>query len=87
MRDERDSFTISERALQLAHADEADVAFVSTDHNISRFANSGVHQNMSELSAWLKLRVVVNGAVGTASTTSFDDGELARTAELAREAA
>src|SRR6476469_6972469 len=87
MRDERESFKISERALQLAHANEADVAFVSTDHNISRFANSGVHQNMSELSAWLKLRVVVNGAVGTASTTSFDDDELARTAELAREAA
>src|ERR1044071_8078980 len=87
MRDERDSLTISERALQLARANEADVVFVSTDHNISRFANSGVHQNMSEISAWLKLRVVVDGAVGTASTTSFDDDELARTAELAREAA
>ena len=87
MRDERESYSILERALAFASATEADAVFASTDHNISRFANSGVHQNMSELSAWLKLRVVVNGAIGTASTTSFDDGELARTAELAREAA
>src|SRR6266536_143938 len=86
MRDDQESFRILDRALTLASA-ESDAVFASTDHNISRFANSGVHQNMSELSAWLKLRVAVNGAVGTASTTSFDDDELARTAELAREAA
>jgi predicted Zn-dependent protease len=86
MRDERESYEILERALDLAGS-EADACLASTDHNISRFANSSVHQNMSELSAWLKLRVVVDGAIGTASTTSFDDGELARAAELARTAA
>src|ERR1051326_8004058 len=86
MRDEHESFRILERALELASA-EADAVFASTDHNISRFANSSVHQNMSEASAWLKLRVVINGAMGTASTPSFDAGERARTAELAREAA
>src|SRR5204863_6804790 len=86
MRTDRESYDILDRALARASA-EADAVFASTDHNISRFANSSVHQNMSEVSAWLKLRVVVNGAMGTASTTSFDDDELARTAELAREAA
>ncbi|HEV2721147.1 MAG TPA: TldD/PmbA family protein [Thermoanaerobaculia bacterium] len=87
MRSERESYDILERVLDLARADEADAVFASTDHNISRFANSSVHQNMSEVSAWLKLRVVVDGAIGTAATTSFDDDELARTAALAREAA
>src|ERR1051326_8777094 len=86
MRDEHESFRILERALELASA-EADAVFASTDHNISRFANSSVHQNMSEASAWLKLRVVINGAMGTASTPSSAAGERARTAELAREAA
>ena len=86
MRTDHESFRILDRVLTLART-EADAVFAGTDHNISRFANSSVHQNMSELSAWLKLRVVVNGAMGTASTTSFDDDELARTAELAREAA
>ena len=87
MRDERDSFEILERALHAAQADEADAAFISVDHNISRFANSQLHQNMSEESAWLTLRVVLNGAMGVATTTVFEDEEIARTAEVAREAA
>jgi PmbA protein len=86
MRSEADSHDILSRALA-ATGTEADAVFTSTDHNISRFANSSVHQNMAEVSAWLKLRVISGGAMGTASTTSFDDDELRRTAELAREAA
>lgn len=87
MRDQRESFAILERALGAAHADEADAAFVSVDHNISRFANSQLHQNMSEESAWLTLRVISGGAMGVATTTVFDDEEIARTAELALESA
>ena len=37
--------------------------------------------------AELTLRVIVNGAMGVASTTSFDAEEIARTAAVAREAA
>ena len=66
---------------------EADAVFISTDQNISRFANSNLHQNMSEVSAELTLRVIVDDAMGVASTTSFDADEIARTAALAREAA
>ena len=87
MRDERESFDVLDRALAAAGTDEADAAFLSGDHNISRFANSQLHQNMSEESASLTLRVIVNGAMGVATTTSFDDEEIARTAALAREAA
>ena len=87
MKSEQESFEILERALAAANADEADAAFASVDHNITRFANSQVHQNMSEESAWLTLRVVLGGAMGVAMTTVFDDDEIARTAALAREAA
>ncbi|HVR41006.1 MAG TPA: TldD/PmbA family protein [Thermoanaerobaculia bacterium] len=87
MRSEADSFAILDRALSAAAADEADAVFISVDQNISRFANSQLHQNMSEESAWLTLRVIVNGSMGVASTSSFDDDEIARTAALAREAA
>lgn len=86
MRTERESFDILDRALSTAGT-EADASFLSVDQNISRYANSNVHQNMSEVSAGLTLRVVVNGSIGVASTTSFDDDEIRRTAELAREAA
>lgn len=82
-----DHQAILDKALALADADEADATFLAVDQNISRFANSSVHQNMSEVSAALTLRVIVNGSMGVASTTSFDDDELAAAAHLAREAA
>jgi PmbA protein len=85
MRDE--AFGVLERALRAANAEEADAVFVQTDQNISRFANSNVHQNMADLSASLTLRVIVDSRMGVASTSAFDDEELARVAELAREAA
>src|SRR3954470_14453755 len=90
MRSNDDSFAILESALAAAKdagASEADAVFESTDQNITRFANSNVHQNMSEVSAELTLRVIVDDAVGVASTTVFDDDEIARVAALAREAA
>ena len=87
MRSEKESFQILMQALDAAGAGDADAAFISTDQNIARFANSNVHQNMSEVSAALTLRVFVGGAMGVASTSSFDGAEIARTAALAREAA
>lgn len=81
------SLAIIERALEVSGGGEADAAFISTDQNISRFANSQVHQNMSEESAWLTLRVIVNGAMGVATTTSFEADDIAQTARIAREAA
>ena len=87
MRTESDSFAILQKALEAANADESDAAFISVDQSITRFANSRIHQNMSEESAWLTLRVIAGGSMGVATTTVFDDDEIARTAELAREAA
>ncbi|HEX3109244.1 MAG TPA: hypothetical protein VHU41_09130, partial [Thermoanaerobaculia bacterium] len=67
MRTEQESFAILEQALRAAGTPEADAVFLSTDQNISRFANSNVHQNMSEISAELELRVIVDHAMGVAS--------------------
>ena len=87
MKSEEDSQAILEKALAAANADEADAVFISVDQNISRFANSQLHQNMSEVSAWLTLRVVVNEAMGVATTTSLEPEEIANAAAVAREAA
>jgi predicted Zn-dependent protease len=84
---EHDSIRIIERALEAARADEADASFISLDQNISRFANSEIHQNMSEESAWLTLRVVMNDAIGVATTTSFEEDDLAHATEIARQSA
>ncbi|MFZ2492506.1 MAG: DNA gyrase modulator, partial [Thermoanaerobaculia bacterium] len=87
VRDQDESFDILERALAAAGTDEADAMLTSTDQNISRFAGSQIHQNMSEESAALTLRVVIGASMGVASTTVFTSEEIARTAALAREAA
>ncbi len=87
MHTESDSLSILERALAAAGAGEADAMLVVSDQNISRFANSQLHQNMSEESASLTLRVVVDGAMGVATTTAMNDDEIERTAEVARAAA
>ncbi|MDQ6802078.1 MAG: TldD/PmbA family protein [Acidobacteriota bacterium] len=87
MRSERKSLDIIERALAAANAGEADAIFMSSDTNISRFANSNLHQNMSEISAELTLRVVIDDAMGVASTTSFEPDDIAEMAGVAREAA
>jgi PmbA protein len=87
MRERADALDALGRALDAAGASEADAVFLSIDQNISRFAGSQLHQNMSEVSASLTLRVIVDGAMGVATTTAFDDDEIARTAALARDAA
>src|ERR1051326_7590791 len=81
MRTERESYEILDLVLTAANA-EADAVLISTDQNFSRFANSNLHQNMSEISAGLTLRVIVDGCMGVASTSSLDDDEIAKTAEL-----
>lgn len=87
MRSETESFAILATALAATDADEADAALVSVDQNISRFANSQIHQNMSEESAGLTIRVILDGAMGVATTSVFEPDEIARTAAIAREAA
>src|SRR5437899_1153960 len=87
MRSETESFDIIQRALDAADADEADAVLISSDSNISRFANSNVHQNMAEIGAELTLRLFVDGAMGVASTTSLDPADITEMAHVAREAA
>src|SRR5437764_7743768 len=86
MRTERESYETLDRALAAANT-TADAVLISVDQNFSRFANSNLHQNMSEISAGLTLRVIVDGCMGVASTSSLDDDEIANSAALAREAA
>jgi PmbA protein len=87
MRSEADSHAVLAAALDAAGTPESDAVLVSTDRNITRFANSSIHQNMSEISAVLSLRVIDRGRAGVASTTSFDSDSLRAAAALALEAA
>jgi predicted Zn-dependent protease len=87
MRSRDEALSIIDRAIREAGGDEADAVFVASDRNISRFANSSLHQNMSERDASLTLRVIAGGRVGVASTSLITPEEIARIAALARDMA
>jgi PmbA protein len=74
---------IVERALGAAGGDEADVTFAWSARNISRFANSGIHQNMSETSGTLTIRVFADGRMGIASTSSMEHDDISAAAAVA----
>src|SRR4029434_1964415 len=50
---------------------------------LTRFANSEIHQNVAETNAQVNLRVAIGKRVGVASSTRLDDDGLRRLAETA----
>jgi len=78
--------TIAERAVSLATAAGATEAeaLVSADAaQLTRFANSEIHQNVAETNQGLNLRVAIGRRVGVASSNRLDDDGLRRLAETA----
>lgn len=78
---------IADLALSCVQADEADVFVLATDRNVTRFANSIIHQNMSEETAQVTLRVAIGERIGVASTTATGREQLIQAAETARQIA
>ncbi len=74
------------RALDLAReagATEAEALVERQDEQLTRFANSQIHQNVSESDTTINLRVADGKRVGVASTNRLDDEALRRLAETA----
>lgn len=83
MSERLDGTGIIDRVLRLADGDEADAVFIGSDKNLTRFANSTIHQNLTERGGSLTIRVVADGRIGVASASATDDESLKRTAALA----
>jgi PmbA protein len=81
-----DPLAIAQRAVALTKAaggGEVE-AVVSADRaQLTRFANSEIHQNVAETDASLNLRVAIGKRVGVASSNRLDDEGLRRLAETA----
>ena len=81
-----DSLALAERAIELAlatGATQAEAVVMRTDEALTRFANSQIHQNVSESNTALNLRFVEGKRIGVASTNRLDDDSLKRLAEQA----
>jgi predicted Zn-dependent protease len=81
-----DPLAVAERAIALAAAAGATEAegLVSAERaQLTRFANSEIHQNVAETNGTLNLRVAIGRRVGVASSNRLDDEGLRRLAETA----
>jgi PmbA protein len=82
----RDALALAEAALAHALSDgvtEAEALVMAEDAALTRFANSEIHQNVSETHVSINLRVVCGKRVGVASSGRTDDEGLRRLAENA----
>lgn len=62
---------------------EAEVTYIARDAALTRFANSQIHQNVAEHDATLRVRAVLDGRTGVASTNRLDDAGLQAAVERA----
>ncbi|HUT97615.1 MAG TPA: TldD/PmbA family protein [bacterium] len=70
------------RAVDLGGADGLEAALFASDTNLTRFANSYIHQNISKRDATVTVRAVVDGnRVGMVTTNDLSDDGLARAVE------
>ena len=61
------------KALQFSSADQTEAKIVGENFNLTRFANSTIHQNLNRINSELQVRVVFGKKMGTASTNNLDE--------------
>ncbi|HEX5466756.1 MAG TPA: TldD/PmbA family protein [Candidatus Limnocylindrales bacterium] len=77
---------LAQRLLDLAAdegATEAEALVIGTDSQLTRFANSEIHQNVAERDVAVNLRFVDGKRIGVASTNRLDEASLRRLAARA----
>ncbi len=72
-----------ERVLSMVPGGEAEVSYIGRDAALTRFANSQIHQNVSEHDAGVRVRLVADGRTGVASTNRLEDTALREAVDAA----
>jgi PmbA protein len=72
---------IFDQVLKYSTAEETEVMVSSSTFALTRFANNTIHQNVSEESTVLSVRVVTDGRMARASTNKFDEGSIRQICE------
>jgi PmbA protein len=78
---------VVERVLAASTADQTEIVTIGTDSSLTRFANSGIHQNVAERNVEIRVRVLVGKRSGVATTNDPSDAGLSRVVERAIAAA
>ena len=72
---------IFDQVLKYSTAEETEVSVSSSTFALTRFANNCIHQNVSEESTSLSVRVVTDGRMARASTNKFDEQSIRQICE------
>lgn len=75
---------ICEQALSFSAADQTQVSLRVSDSNLTRYANSYIHQNMAERDANVTVKCVVGKRTGTTETNSLDADSIKAAVEKAK---
>ena len=75
---------LASQILGLSKADQAEVLITTTDVGLTRFANSQIHQNVSETNVQVRVRVVYGKKIGVASSNDLAPDSLKHTVDVAR---
>ena len=78
---------IAQRVLQRSRADQTEVLLFNDQTQLTRFANSHIHQNVAERNVQVRVRAVSGTKVGVAATNDFSTAALQQVTERALEMA
>src|SRR3989304_5283315 len=85
---EAKALALLETALRLSEADQTEAMLTGHFSQLTRFADSVIHQSTSEEAAWLTVRAVFGDRIGIPSTNVLDEENpravVSRAAEIAR---
>ena len=78
---------VLDKAMALSRGDDADCYLIFKETGLTRFANNGIHQNVSDSDAQLHVRIVLGKRLGRSVTNDLSGQGLAKAVEQARQAA
>lgn len=74
---------IVDKAIKASPGDQTEVRLTSYQNQLTRYANSVIHQNVAESNARLSVKVYLGKKMGRAGTNKLDDASILRTVNLA----
>lgn len=80
-------FTTLSSILKRSEADQTEAVCIGSENGLTRFANSFIHQNVSETNSKTYFRAILGKKIGVAITNSFKRDDLKRALENAIEIA
>jgi len=74
---------ILEAGLRHSRADQTEIVVLAHEVQLTRFANSAIHQNLAEANARVRVRVALGKRLGHAATNRTEPSEVARAVDRA----